>query len=183
MVETAALRVAINLLHLPSSIRHVRAEPLPSGVDVLLQILAGDAAVLADAANRIERPTDTVRDAAKFFVEQIMLAPESGAYRVLGASPDSPGSDLRHNMALLLRWLHPDKMQTDDRRALVDRVTLAWENLKTPDRRAAYDAQQQAVRLRSKMTKRRRAAPSSAKMRTDGHGSYLRRAIYLLFGR
>jgi hypothetical protein len=183
MVETAALRAALSLLHMPSSIRRVRAEPLPQGVDVLLQILAGDQAVLADASARTERPASLLRDAAKFFVEQILLAPDTGSYRVLGASSDTQSSTLRHNMALLLRWLHPDKMPTDDRRVLVERVTLAWENLKTPERRAAYDARQRSMAPKSGGKSQRHNTQSRVKSRNNGQFSILRRALSMLFGR
>ena len=191
MIETAAVRVALSLLHLPSAIRRVKAEPLPAGVDVLLQVVAGDAAVQREAATRTERPVDMIREAAEFFVEQILLAPESGSYRILGAAAEAPASELRHNMALLLRWLHPDKMQTDDRRALVERVTLAWENLKTPERRASYDRQQQGQRQPSKASGRRHRSQNMTGPPTVGHNhrtrngkpSLLRRALYLLLGR
>jgi hypothetical protein len=183
MAETAAVRAAISLLHLPSSIRRYRSEPLPAGVDVLLQILAGDSAVLAEVAAQTERPPAMVRDAAKFFVEQIMLVPDTGSYRVLGAVSSAPAADLRHNMALLLRWLHPDKMQSDDRRALVDRVTLAWETLKTPERRAAYDAERTATAAKLKPRKRSRSGQPRKRAQSGGVVSYLRRTLYLLFGR
>ena len=42
-------------------------------------------------------------------------------------------------MALLLRGLHPDTVRSSKRMALIERVTLAWEDLKTPERRSAYD--------------------------------------------
>lgn len=192
MVETAALRVALNVLHMPSALRRVKIESLPAGVEVLLQILAGDVALQQDAAIRTERPTDMVAAAAAFFVEQILLSPGNGSYRVLGCSSDAPGSELRHNMALLLRWLHPDKTQTDDRRVLAERVTLAWETLKTPERRAAYDAEQLRASPTSKQKKRRRSGSASRlqaglrrqRLGPDGEPtSYLRRALYLLFGR
>ena len=49
-----------------------------------------------------------VRLAATFFIEQILFAPHADSYRVLGASPQASASELRRNVALLLRWLHPD---------------------------------------------------------------------------
>ena len=49
-----------------------------------------------------------IREAAGFFVEQILLFPGADSYRVLGASPEATNRELRRNMSLLLRWLHPD---------------------------------------------------------------------------
>ena len=53
-------------------------------------------------------------------------------------------------MALILMWLHPDRMRTGgeaphfDKSALAGLVTGAWENLKTGERRAVYDASRKA---------------------------------------
>ena len=85
-----------------------------------------------------------MRNAAAFFIEQILLAPGADSYRVLGGNAQASNSDLRRNMALLLRWLHPDMEHngTGDRSVFAARITLAWEDLKTAERRAAYDALQ-----------------------------------------
>ena len=42
-------------------------------------------------------------------------------------------------MALLTRWLHPDMDRHGEHAVFVGRVTKAWNDLKTPERRAAYD--------------------------------------------
>ena len=205
MLETAALRVALNMLHMPATVRRVKNEPLPAGVGLLLQIVAGEDQARREAAVRTERPEEMVKAAASFFVEQILLAPDTGPYRTLGATLKATNSELRHNMALLLRWLHPDKAQSDDRRALVERVTLAWEKLKTPERRAAYDASRTDAEphfIKAK-GKRRRPATTISKAtvrrqsgegvrrhlepperwRSISAGSLLRRAYHLFFGR
>jgi DnaJ-class molecular chaperone len=80
-----------------------------------------------------------VRRAAAFFIEQILFAPDTDSYRVLGAASQASASELRGNAALLLKWLHPDRDPQGERSIFVSRVTEAWNNLKTPDRRAAYD--------------------------------------------
>ena len=61
------------------------------------------------------------------------------SYRVLGAARGAGAAELRSNMALLMRWLHPDVNANGARLMLAARVTRAWETVKTPDRRAAYD--------------------------------------------
>jgi hypothetical protein len=42
-------------------------------------------------------------------------------------------------MALLLRWLHPDSDRHEQRVVFAARVTRAWNDLKTNERRVAYD--------------------------------------------
>ncbi len=139
MSDRMALKVAIDLMHVPSQVRLFRAEPLPDGVLTLLRIAAGDAEAESSASLLIDRSVDTVRAAATFFIEQILFAPDSDSYRVLGANRNASATELRRNVALLLRWLHPDLDHQSERSIFVGRVTAAWNDLKTPDRRAAYD--------------------------------------------
>jgi hypothetical protein len=140
MTELTAMKSAIGLLHLPSSVRHVRCEPLPPGIDQLLRIASGDEQVAREMAEQTERPLSVIQDAAIFYIEQIMLSPDSDCYRVLGASPTTSAPDLRRNMALLISWLHPDKNLSGERAVFAARVTEAWDTLRNPDRKAVYDA-------------------------------------------
>src|SRR6187399_1722210 len=108
MGDEAALRIALDLLHVPSRVRVLRANPLPPGVPFLLRIATGDREAVEDAIKLADRSEDVVREAAAFFIEQILLCPEADSYRLLGATPDATSSELRRNMALLIKWLHPD---------------------------------------------------------------------------
>ncbi len=156
MGEATAVRIALDLMHVPSRVRLVRSGPLPDGVPILLRLAAGDDEAEAHATELTGRSRNVVREAAAFFIEQILLSPDADSYRVLGASPEATPGDLRRNMALLLRWLHPDKDQKGDRSVFATRVTLAWDDVKTPERRAAYDE----ARTRS-------LAPNSGRARSD----------------
>ena len=139
MNHATALGAAIGLLHMPSRVRLVRAAPLPVGVLELLRIAAGDEEAIREATEFAGRSRDVIGEAVRFFIEQILLAPDADSYRVLGASPEATSAELRRNMALLLRWLHPDLDPCAERSIFATRVTLAWNDLKTLDRRAAYD--------------------------------------------
>src|SRR5215831_9006509 len=143
-----ALRIAIDLLHVPSRVRQVRVDPLPEGVAFLLRIAAGDSSAMRAVTRTTDRPAEVIRDAAAFFIEQILLAAESDSYRVLGASPSATPSELRHNMALLIKWLHPDSARDGPQSVFVNRVTMAWDDLKTPERRATYDRAKQTQKSR-----------------------------------
>src|SRR5258708_12057083 len=57
-------------------------------------------------------------------------------------------------MAILLRCLHPDLDPDAGRSVFATRVTLAWNDLKTSDRRAAYDRLRQ-ISLTKKSRKSR----------------------------
>ena len=136
------VKVAIDLMHLPSQARRMRAAPLPDDVVVLLRVASGDEETISLAAEKLGRSRETVREAATFYVVQILLFPNADSYRVLGARPEATNGELRRNMTLLLRWLHPDLDRKGELSVFAARVTRAWNDLKTPARRAAYDRAQ-----------------------------------------
>ena len=197
MSDQMALKIAINLIHVPSQVRLMRSEPLPDDVLMLLRIAAGDRDTEQTAVALTGRAPEFIRRAASFFIEQILFAPDADCYRVLGASEQASAGELRRNMGLLLRWLHPDVDPRGERSPFVGRVTGAWNNLKTPERRSAYDSQRQsarakrATRLNTKSRSRRQAVDAgwSWRVRTPRlmHGAvkvgFLRRALSMLFGR
>ena len=204
MDDVAALKLANDLVRMPSRVRGCRSEPLPAGVSLLLRIAAGDSDAEARAVELTGRPPADNREAAAFFIEQILLDPDADSYRVLGASISASGADLRRNMALILRWLHPDLDPKGERSMFAKRVTGAWDNLKTPERRASYDkllnTQQVAARThrdqaRSKSRNQRNLAVNarfrmlrSEALRRSAHGAnwptgFWLRSLFFLFRR
>jgi hypothetical protein len=198
MDDASALRLAIDLLSVPSRVRLARSNPLPPGVPFLLEIAAGEESARSAAAELTSRSTRVVTDAATFFIEQILLAPEADSYRVLGATRTTSSAELRRNMALLLRWLHPD--MHGDHSLYAARVTRAWNDLKTPERRAAYDEGSAGVSAKEQSRSRRARAggrTSQQRVRRTVHyprrssavqsalpePGLLRRALLFLFGR
>jgi DnaJ domain len=139
MGDRAALTLALELLYVPWRVRLVREQPLPEGVALLLRIAASDAESEEAAARAAGRPREVVRQAATFFIEQVLLAPGADSYRVLGANPTATSTELRTNMALLMKWLHPDSAREGEQAVFATRLATAWNDLKTPERRAAYD--------------------------------------------
>jgi curved DNA-binding protein CbpA len=166
---------------------------LPDGVPLLLKIAAGDADAEREACRLTDRPREVIRKAAVFFIEQILLHADADNYRVLGASPQSTGTELRQNMALLVKWLHPDLDRDAARSVLAKRVTLAWDAVKTPERKAAYDkarsvaANAAATRAASRARRHDGAQqPASAQPSLNIHRaprkSFLRRGLLALWG-
>ena len=142
--DTTALRLAIRLNSLPSQVRAARQQPLPPGMPLLLAAAAGDPEALDIASRTLERSVGDVTASARFFVEQVMLVPGGSSYRALGLGPDAAAADLRRHFAWCLKFLHPDRDPVGDRASLALRVTSAWDDLKTPERREAYDRALQA---------------------------------------
>ena len=175
----------------------------------MLRIAAGDEEVTSEASASVGRPREVVREAAAFFIEQILFGPEGDSYRVLGAAPGATYAELRRNMALLLRWLHPDVDPHGERAIFTQRVTCAWSDLKTDERRASYDrSKRMSVAEKSGGGKKARAGskrptanqrnrhprnggphqkrggiPRPVGFNLVQHGGFLRRVLHLLLGR
>jgi hypothetical protein len=158
MDEFTSLNMAIDLVRTPSQVRLVRQAPLPDGVLTLLRIAARDEEATNEAISATGRSRETVREAAAFFIEQILFCPEADSYRVLGARPEASNRELRHNMALLLRWLHPDHDPQGERSVFAGRVTRAWNDLKTQERRAAYDQSRRIALLDKSLLRKKPSA-------------------------
>ncbi len=141
-----ALEAALAMLRRPQLARLAQRSSLPRGVTLLLEVAAGESEALLEAQTLTGRPEALLRKAASFFMEQVLLSRASDSYRVLGAGSGATPAELRRHMALILKWLHPDRVpasgevQHFNKSALAGLVTGAWENLKTGERRAAYDA-------------------------------------------
>lgn len=178
-MDCAALKIAMDLVHVPSRVRQIRSAPLPDGVETLLRIAAGDEEEISKASEVTGRSRAIVREAGAFFIEQILFSPDTDSYRVLGLNPGATSGELRRNMALLLRWLHPD-VDTDGKRSVfVGRVTHAWNDLKTQERRGAYDrsrrvllAEQSFLRKKARATNQKKNGGSSK--RVNNNGAYRR---------
>ena len=168
MTNHSTIWMAIDLLRAPSNVRRVRTTPLPKDVSKLLAIAAGDEATLGEVKRGTNLPEQSLREAAAFYIEQILLHPDADHYRVLGAQSNASIAELRRNMALLVRWLHPDHKNGSDRSVFVGRVTRAWNELKSEDRRASYNlSRRRGLEKRaSKSVKRnRKPTPSRVKPR------------------
>lgn len=135
--DISALRAAFDLLAAPSRRRQLRKTPLPNDIVLLLRIVADDLEAIEACAGHVEKSPNQLHEAAAFYIEQVMLAPQADSYRVLGARRDAPSAELRRHLGYLCKWLHSDRETA--RSVFLLRVTQAWNNVKTPERRRAYD--------------------------------------------
>ena len=131
----------------------------------------------SQAAGKLGRSRETVREAATFYVVQILLFPDADSYRVLGARPEATNGELRRNMTLLLRWLHPDLDRKGELSVFAARVTRAWNDLKTPERRADYDRLQRKL-LADKSLLRKKGRPRAQSNRQGFNQRLRNSALY-----
>jgi hypothetical protein len=180
-----ALQAALAMLHRPQLVRFAQRSSLPRGVTFLLEVAIGEPDALREAQRTTGSQEARLREAAGFFVEQVLLDRQASSYRKLGSAQSASSSELRRHMALILRWLHPDVVEGSaagqhfDRSAYVNLVTEAWETLKTDSRRAAYDAAQEVQARRSRNGKAS-GGLNGASMNRPGHGASRRRQLVLV---
>lgn len=156
-----ALDWALALLQAPAGRHALRKQPLPEGMARLLGVAADVAADMQDAVQAYGMPPARLREAARFYVREVLFHAQSDAYRTLGVAPDADAAQLKAHHRLLQRWLHPDRGQSEDDVVFAARVNAAWEQIRTVDRRMAYDA----LRLQSGLQE----APARTDAGARGH--------------
>ena len=143
--NTNALEWALALLHTPAERYTLRQKPLPQGIDRLLGIAAG---VMprdqVEAARAFGVPEARVREAAQFYAREVLFFPQADAYRVLGVNAVASSDQIKAHHRLLQHWLHPDRQRSEDDAIFAARVNSAWNLVRTPGRRQAYDASLQS---------------------------------------
>lgn len=140
MANIKAVYHALDLLNRPILAGVMQEQPLPPDTLTLLKIVAGNDEALASTALATSQPRQRIRQASILYVQRILFAPDADHYRVLGAERDAPQDELRERLALLMRWLHPDRTRNDWESVFAKRVLAAWDALKSPERRQHYDA-------------------------------------------
>lgn len=144
--HSSAIEQALALLRAPALLPSVRQRPLPEDLPQLFRLAAGDEEALAqiEAATGEARPR--LAEAATFYLQQVLFAPGADHYRTLGVAAGASDEQIRQHYRLLLRWLHPDRNRDEWDAVYADRVNRAWQDLRTPERRAAYDRQRSEQR-------------------------------------
>ena len=167
-----AVKAALDLAAFPSRCRRFRNASLPEGMSLLLRLAAEDKDAVEACARRIQASPQKLQEAAAFFIEQILLAPNVDSYRTLGAQRSATIAQLRLHLAYLWKWLHSGNCSEMARSAFILRVTRAWNNVKTPERRAAYDARSDARLKRPGPSRSDRVGAAEAASReSQGGGS------------
>lgn len=134
-----ALEQAVAALRAPALLPRLRDRPLPEGIILLLQIAAGNAQATNAATGMVNESEAMVVEAAEQFIQQVMFSAGSDSYRVLGLAQDAEANQIKEHYRWLVRWVHPDRRGDDWNHVYTDRVTAAWQELRTAERRAMYD--------------------------------------------
>lgn len=139
-VSGSALEWAVALLRAPGERYALRLRSLPPGMETLLEVAADASTVaLADISLRLGEPEDRVREAARFYVREVLFHPDADAYRTLGVGQQASSEQIKAHHRLLQHWLHPDRQRSEDDSVFAARVNTAWNELRNQTRRTAYD--------------------------------------------
>ncbi len=129
MNKRGAIELALDLYRHPIKVKSVRKAPLPTDVLQLVRIVAGsDDEIAALTLPELKTPNE-MRDAAVFFIQQIMFQSGNAPRRVLGLSDDANTQQIKDHKRLLLKWLHPDRNQNTWERVYFQRVIQAAESV------------------------------------------------------
>ena len=129
MKHNRALDAAIALSQAPTRSTVMRAQELPTGVNLLLRILVGDADALSEARNLTGLRDKDLLVIAELYVLKVMLYRGASARRILGVDLGADRREMRQHMGWLLAWLHPDRNPGAWRAAFASRVITAWRSV------------------------------------------------------
>lgn len=142
------METALALQRAPGERFRLRERPLPAGVIHLIEVAAASPQALQGAAAELGEREPVLLEAARFYLEQVLLAdPDADAYRVLGVAPDVPHDTIRTHHRWLQRWLHPDRAQAGDASVFAMRVNQAFAQVRTPELRHGYDVRLAEARM------------------------------------
>jgi len=124
-----ALDLALNLARMPTLAPAMRAQPIPPDILVVIRLAAGCTDTLHDATKVTGIPADSIRNAAIFYLQEVLFSSEADSHRVLGVSPGASRREMREHMRWLLQWLHPDRNPNEWESVFAERVIKAWRSV------------------------------------------------------
>lgn len=139
MPRPVALHFALDLTAMPTLAGIIQREPLPQGVLDVIRIAARCPETSERAATMTGQGPEALRDAAVLYLQTALFFPSADNYRVLGVAFDAPQAEIRQHLRWLMLWLHPDRQLSSWESTFAERVLGAWDEVKSPERRAQYD--------------------------------------------
>ena len=122
------IELALDLARMPALAQSIDRPPLPSDIFEVMRIAAGSPEVCQSAARATGQPAAVVIEAARFYLQQVLLRPDADPYRVLGLPPGASRELARRHLRCLLQWLHPD-VNKDLDSVYTERVLKAWREV------------------------------------------------------
>jgi hypothetical protein len=122
------IALALDLARMPALAHSVESPALPTDIFDIMRIAAGAPESCQSASQVTGQPPAVLIEAARFYLQQMLLRPDADSYRVLGLPPDASRELARRHMRCLLQWLHPD-VNRDWDSVYAERVLKAWREV------------------------------------------------------
>ena len=120
--------LALDLARMPVLAQSIDKPPLPSDIFEVMQIATASPEVCQSAARATGQPAAVLVEAARFYLQQVLLRPDADPYRVLGLPRGASRELARSHLRCLLQWLHPD-VNKDLDSVYAERVLKAWREV------------------------------------------------------
>jgi DnaJ domain len=129
VITRGAVELALDLYRHPIKVKAARKSALPADVVKLIRIVSGsDEEIAALNLKDVRSPTE-MREAAAFFMQQILFLSNNTPHRMLGLDSNAEAQQIKDHKRLLLKWLHPDRNQNKWESVYFQRVLKAAETL------------------------------------------------------
>lgn len=129
MGNRQAIDVAMGMYRRPTLVRATQEAPLPEGMLTVIRIAAGAEIEAGIISLDRARNAEEAREAAIFFLQQVLFRPQSTSHGLLGLAADAKVEQVREHKRWLLKWLHPDRNRNKWESTLFQRVAKAAEDL------------------------------------------------------
>jgi hypothetical protein len=120
--------LALDLARMPVLVQSIDKPPLPADIFEVMRIAAASPEVCQSAARATGQPAAVLIEAARFYLQQVLLRPDADPYRVLGLPRGASRELARRHLRCLLQWLHPD-VNKDLDSVYAERVLKAWREV------------------------------------------------------
>jgi len=134
MAERHVIDLALDLARMPALARSSVLPLPPANIIELMRIAAACPEACEAAVAKTGEPTPVVIEAARFYLQTVLLRPEADCYRILGIDPTTSRTTARNHLRWLLQWLHPDRNNNSWDAVYAERVLKAWREV------CAFDA-------------------------------------------
>jgi hypothetical protein len=129
MTQPHVIELALDLARMPALARSSVVPPLPPNIIELMRIAAASPEACQAAVAQTGEPRHVLIEAARFYLQQVLLRPDADCYRILGIQPAAPRATAREHMRWLLEWLHPDRNNSSWDAVYAERVLRAWREV------------------------------------------------------
>lgn len=175
-----AIEEALDFARMPALARMPVMPPIPPNIVEVMRIAAGSAADCQKASEVTGESSETLVEAARFYLQQLLFRQDADSYRVLGLQPGATRDKAREHMRWLLQWVHPDR-NAGLEAVYAERVVKAWRVFSSAEETASDKPPLRSRRSKRSAQFRLPWIENPAAIRRDP-GGHLTVAMWMLSG-